>query len=118
MSEWGYALASAAGVSLISLVGIVTLMVGVRRLDVVIPLLISLAVGALFGDALVHLLPEAFNESGSTATTSLYVLTGIVLFFVLEKFLHGRVHRHPANHRELPKAIEGSLLAYLHGKFC
>ena len=94
MSEWGYALASAAGVSLISLVGIVTLMVGVRRLDTVIPLLISLAVGALFGDALIHLLPEAFNESGSTATTSLYVLTGIVLFFVLEKFLHWHHEHH------------------------
>lgn len=94
MNEWGYALASAAGISLISLVGIVTLMVGVRRLDVVIPLLISLAVGALFGDALIHLLPEAFEESGSTATTSLYVLTGIVLFFVLERFLHWHHEHH------------------------
>lgn len=94
MSEWGYALASAAGVSLISLVGVLTLMVGVRRLDVLIPLLISLAVGALFGDALVHLLPEAFEESSSTAATSFYVLLGIILFFVLEKFLHWHHEHH------------------------
>ena len=80
MNEWGYALGSAAVVSLISLVGIVTMMVGVRRLDKVIPLLISLAVGGLFGDALVHLLPESFEKSTSPALTSFYVILGILLF--------------------------------------
>ena len=88
MNEWGYALASAGLVSLISLVGVVTLMVSARRLDKLIPLLISLAVGALFGDALVHLLPQAFEDGSSAALTSLYVILGILLFFLLERFLH------------------------------
>ena len=96
MNEWGYALGSAAVVSLISLVGIVTMMVGVRRLDKVIPLLISLAVGGLFGDALVHLLPESFEKSTSTALTSFYVILGILLFFALERFLHWH-HEHRAH---------------------
>ena len=96
MNEWGYALGSAAVVSLISLVGIVTMMVGVRRLDKVIPLLISLAVGGLFGDALVHLLPESFDKSTSTALTSFYVILGILLFFALERFLHWH-HEHRAH---------------------
>ena len=94
MNEWVYALASTAIVSLISLVGIFTIMVSARQLDRVVPLLISLAVGALFGDALVHLLPEAFEESGSTALTSLYVIVGILLFFLLERFLHWHHEHH------------------------
>ena len=99
MNEWGYALASAGLVSLVSLVGILTLMFGVQRLDRVIPLLISLAVGALFGDALVHLLPEAFEAATSTATTSLYVIIGILVFFLLERFLqwHHEHHEHSVN---------------------
>ncbi len=95
MTEWVYSLSSALLVSLISLVGVVTLMIGVKRLDRVIPLLISLAVGALFGDALVHLLPEAFESSSSPELTSLYVILGILLFFVMEKFLHWH-HEHRA----------------------
>ncbi len=95
MSPWVYALASASLVSLISLVGIVTIMVGVKRLDKVVPVLISLAVGSLFGDALVHLLPQAFEESTSAALTSLYVILGILFFFLLERFLHWH-HEHHA----------------------
>ena len=95
MNEWTYSLASAAVVSLISLVGVFTIMVGVQRLDRVVPLLISLAVGGLFGDALVHLLPEAFMDSTSAAMTSLYVIIGIMLFFLLERFLHWH-HEHHA----------------------
>ena len=94
MNAWGYSLASAGIVSLISLVGIVTIMIGVRRLDRVIPLLISIAVGALFGDALVHLLPKAFEEATSTAMTSLFVLLGIILFFAMERFLHWHHEHH------------------------
>ena len=93
MNEWGYALSSAAIISLISLIGVITLMVGVRRLDRVVPLLISLAVGALFGDALIHLLPHAFEGSSSPAMTSLYALMGILFFFVLERFFHWH-HQH------------------------
>ena len=95
MSEWGYALASAGLISLISLVGVFTLMVGVQRLDRVIPLLISLAVGGLFGDALVHLLPEAFEDTNGAPLTSFYVILGILIFFVMERFLHWH-HEHHA----------------------
>ena len=94
MNEWVYSLASAGLISLISLVGIVTIMMGAQRLDRLIPLLISLAVGALFGDALVHLLPEAFEESDSPARTSLYVILGILFFFLMERFLHWHHEHH------------------------
>ena len=95
MTEWAYSLGSAFIVSLISLIGILTLMVSVERLERVLPLLISLAVGALFGDALVHLLPEAFEASASAPLTSLYVIIGIMVFFLLERYLHWH-HEHRA----------------------
>ena len=95
MTEWAYSLGSAFIVSLISLIGILTLMVSVEKLERVIPLLISLAVGALFGDALVHLLPEAFEASTSAPLTSLYVIIGIMVFFLLERYLHWH-HEHRA----------------------
>ncbi|MBF8267412.1 MAG: family metal transporter [Dehalococcoidia bacterium] len=94
MNAWSYSLLSVAVVSLISLVGVLTIALGVRRLDRVIPLLISLAVGGLFGDALVHLLPKAFRDSSSPGLTSLYVLLGILTFFMLERFLHWHHEHH------------------------
>ena len=46
--------------------------------------------GGLFGDAFIHLLPESFQELGTNLSTSLYVISGILIFFVLEKFLRWR----------------------------
>ena len=94
MNEWGYSLLSAFVVSLVSLVGILTLMFGVRRLDRFIPLLISLAVGALFGDAFIHLLPQAFGDTDSTVLTSLYIIMGIMLFLAMESLLHWHHEHH------------------------
>jgi zinc and cadmium transporter len=88
-----YALGSVLLVSLISLAGIFTLSMRERALRAVLFVLVSLSVGALFGDVFIHLLPEAFEKSSSFTTTSFLVLLGILLFFSLEKFLHWR-HRH------------------------
>ncbi|MDA1347542.1 MAG: ZIP family metal transporter [Chloroflexi bacterium] len=95
MTEWVYSLSSALLVSLISLIGVVTLMLGVKKLERVIPLLISMAVGGLFTDAFVHLLPEAFERSTSPPLTSLYALIGVMVFFLLERYLHWH-HEHRA----------------------
>jgi zinc and cadmium transporter len=85
-------------VSLISLVGLFTLSFKESALRGVLFLLISLAAGALLGDAFIHLLPEAFEEAGSTAT-SVFVLAGILSFLMLEKFLHWH-HSHGGNDEE------------------
>jgi len=94
VNEVVYSLASAAIVSALSLAGVLTLMLGIQRLDRVIPLLISLAVGALFGDAFVHLLPESFEQSESTVWTSFYVILGILVFFIMERYLHWHHEHH------------------------
>ena len=75
-------------VSLVSLVGLAALSLRQEFLQRALFLLISLAAGALLGDAFIHLLPEAFEEAGNPLLVSLFVLAGILTFFVLEKFLH------------------------------
>lgn len=89
-----YAFTSVVIVSLLSLVGIFTLSLNERLLNRSIFILLSLAVGALFGDAIIHLLPEAFEQSKNPTFVSFFALLGIVSFFILEKFLHWHHHGH------------------------
>jgi zinc and cadmium transporter len=95
--EWLYALASVILVSLLSLIGIVCISIGKQRLRQIIFVLVSLAVGSLFGDAFIHLLPESFKKFEVKVEASMYVLAGIFTFFILEKFLLWR-HRHTLEH--------------------
>jgi len=87
---WFSALISVLVVSLISLVGVFALSVKEKTIKRNSVLLVSFAAGALFGDAIIHLIPEAFEKMGTGLSTSLYIIAGIIVFFVLEKFLHWR----------------------------
>ena len=103
MLVWVYSLLSVLIVSLISLVGVLTLSLKPERLRKVLLFLVSFAVGSLFGDAIIHLIPESFRRFDSPLTASLFIILGILLFFTLEKFLRwrhchvltSREHRHP-----------------------
>lgn len=86
---WLYSLASVFLVSLIAIIGIFALSIKVEKLKKILIFLISFSAGALFGDAFLHLLPEV-AEKGFPITYSLYILSGILLFFCLEKFVHWR----------------------------
>jgi zinc and cadmium transporter len=77
----------------LSLIGLAFISVGEEKLKRIIFVMVSLAVGGLFGDAFIHLLPESFERIGSKLQASLFVLAGIFAFFVLEKFLLWR-HQH------------------------
>ena len=105
------ALGSVVAVSAVSLAGAALLLLRASVLQRLILFLVSLAVGALFGDALLHLIPEAFAAFENTSTAALFVLGGIVGFFALEKFLHWR-HSHG---HENGGAAEGAVkpLGYL-----
>ena len=90
-----YALSSVAIVSLISLIGVFALSLKENLLRKGVFLMVSLAVGALFGDALIHLIPESFEQIENPVTAPLLILSGILGFLILEKILrwhHGHGH--------------------------
>lgn len=93
VNHWGPPLLAALVVALISLIGAFTLWIKPARLRIVVPVLVSLAVGVLLGDAFLHLIPEAVGSIGSVFQVCLYVLAGMVLFFAVEKVVRWR-HRH------------------------
>jgi zinc and cadmium transporter len=90
-----YSLISVAFVSLFSLVGAFTISISEKKLKSIIFVLVSLSVGALFGDAFIHLIPEALEKAQNPIFVPLSILAGILCFFILEKFLHWHhVHNH------------------------
>jgi hypothetical protein len=80
-------------VSLIALIGIAFVSIGESKLKQLIFFMVSLAVGSLFGDAFIHLLPRTFRQFNDPLAASLWVMSGIFSFFILEKFLLWR-HQH------------------------
>ena len=85
-----FTFASVLIVSLISLVGVFTLPLKQNTLKSTLLFLVSFSAGALFGDAFIHLLPQAVHEQGFSIIVSFGLLAGIVFFFILEKFTHWR----------------------------
>jgi len=76
-------------VSIISLVGIITLAIKEDLLRKIIFCFIGFSAGALIGSAFLHILPEALEETKST-TVFYYLILGLTLFFLLERYLHWR----------------------------
>jgi len=72
-----------------------------NTLDKLLIFLVSLSVGSLLGGAFLHLIPEIVNNTGFTLTVSFLVLGGIILFFVIENFIHWR-HCHIPTSKEHP----------------
>jgi zinc and cadmium transporter len=110
MQVWLYSLVSVIIVSLISLIGVITLALKKEILHKILLFLVSFAVGALFGDAFIHLLPEAFEESGANLVTSLYIILGIVIFFILEKFIRWHHCHLPAHEHHLHPVVALNLI--------
>jgi zinc and cadmium transporter len=99
MIAWLLGLASVIIISVISLVGVLVLWLKDQQLNKILLYLVSFSVGGLFGDAFIHLIPEAIEESGFGTSTSLLILLGILSSFVVEKFLQWR-------HCHVPTSIE------------
>lgn len=102
---WAYALGAVFIISLLSFSGALTLFLKRTFLEKILLILVAFSTGALIGDAFIHLLPEAVeNAGGFTTQISLSVFAGILLFFVLEKFLRWR-HCHDIDCEEHPKHL-------------
>jgi zinc and cadmium transporter len=86
-----YVIVSVLIVSAVSLVGIFTLFMKLQNLDKLLLYLVSFSVGALFGDVFIHLLPDVFGQGPQKSVfAGIYVLTGILFSFAIEKFIHWR----------------------------
>ena len=105
LAIWIYSLVTVSLIGLISLFG--AMAVGFKDRDPdEIPeymyYLIALAIGALIGDAVIHLLPEAYATIGRI--TSLYAILGFAIFFLLDRVLHWR-HHHRAKVQDQIEAV-------------
>jgi zinc and cadmium transporter len=76
-------------VSIVSLIGIVTLAIKEKLLQQIIFCLIGLSAGSLIGGAFLHILPEVL-ESTHSISVFYYFILGIVLFFMMEKYFYWR----------------------------
>mgnify|MGYP000688641146 CR=1 FL=1 len=92
MTPYIYALVSTILISLVSLVGVFSLSAREAFIRKYISLFVSLAAGALLGDAFIHLIPESFEALSGGSTVSLLIILGIFFFFIVEKFLHWHHH--------------------------
>jgi zinc and cadmium transporter len=112
---WFGSLASTLIVSIISITGIFFLSLKTQRLKKVVFVLVSFAVGALLGNVFFHLLPESFESIENTSLIAILVMIGILVFFIMEKFLHWHhghsveepTHQHPKSYGYISLFADG-----------
>ncbi|MBI5254798.1 hypothetical protein HY932_03420 [Candidatus Falkowbacteria bacterium] len=81
-----YIIVSVILVSLISLVGALALL---KRnfLESKMLYLVSFSVGALLGDVFIHIVPELAITTQLNFRIAIWILVGLLIFFILEKFI-------------------------------
>ncbi len=84
-----YALGSSILVSLIAVLGSIPFMLKKKISNRFLTILLSISVGTLLGSVFLQLLPEAASHK-YTLKLPIYLMSGFLLFFVLEKFVHSR----------------------------
>lgn len=77
-------------VSLLSFVGVLFLGFNESLLKRLLTVLVGFASGSLLGSALFHMVPQALDEKLPIDTVSQLLVFGILLFFIMEKFLYWR----------------------------
>lgn len=89
MHTLAYTIIATIIVSLLSLLGIITLILNRKVLKKILLLLVGLSAGAMLGGAFFHLIPESLIRC-NIENLMLNVLIGFVLFLIIEKILHWR----------------------------
>lgn len=93
MADWLMLLIAATAGSLVSLLGGLYLLYGKLGVRTLQRIAVPFAAGALLAAAFLDLLPEAL-EHGDSYQVLMYALSGLVLFFVLERSLSWFHHHH------------------------
>ncbi|MFH1402673.1 MAG: ZIP family metal transporter [Candidatus Altiarchaeota archaeon] len=79
-------LASVIAISILSLIGVLSLSIGKKRLHEFMIVFVAFASGTMLSASFLHLIPESIHEMGEEAM--MFVLAGILLFFFIEKYIH------------------------------
>jgi len=96
-----YTFLSVIIVSLLSFVGALSLALNPEKLKKITIFFVSLSAGTLLGNSFIRLLPEMIEEENYIPSVWLWVLGGIIVFFILEKIICWR-HCHIPTSREHP----------------
>ncbi|MDD5618736.1 MAG: ZIP family metal transporter [Candidatus Omnitrophica bacterium] len=84
-----WAIGASIIVSLISFVGIFTLLLKEEILNKILLVLIGFSAGGLIGGAFLHLLPEAIEQSPVEKVFS-FTIIGFIVFFIMERYFYWR----------------------------
>jgi len=101
---WLYTILSVVIISLVSFVGIFSLSMKREKLEHFLLYFVSFAVGALLGDVFIHIIPHIAEEHGFSLMTGIYFLIGILMFFIIERFVHWH-HCHKVEHHHHIKPL-------------
>ena len=88
MSTLGWIVSSSLLMSLIALVGSITLILSEQALQRILLPLVAFAAGSLIGSAFLHMIPAGLASYGGGDSFYLWVLLGFLVFFALEQLLH------------------------------
>ena len=94
---WVYSLVSIAIISLVSFVGVFTLSIKREKMEHFLLYFVSFSVGALLGNVFLHIVPHITEDGGFPVVMGVYFLSGLLLFFIVEKFIHWH-HCHKVDH--------------------
>ena len=95
-----YIILALSTISLISLVGIITISINKKFLNKVLVFLVAFSAGSLLATAFFDLIPESYEELGNIS----FVLWGIVIFFFMEAAIHWH-HHHTTDCVECVKPV-------------
>lgn len=105
MNTLTYIILASITLAAVSLAGAFTILLSKKLFNQLIPNLVAFSAGALIGGAILHLIPESVEELGNGSATYLLILLGIILFYVLEQFIHWHhchkethEHKHPVSY--------------------
>jgi len=102
MSALAWIVLSGILMSVLALVGSITLVLSERAFARLVLPMVSLAAGSLVGGALFHMLPESVDAVGNRLALYIWLAGGILSFFVLEQYLHWHhCHQPVSQHRRL-----------------
>lgn len=85
--------------SLIALVGSLTLVLKQSTLDKILLPLVAFAAGSLIGGALFHMIPASVHQMGNDISVYVWIVAGFLTFLALEQFLNWH-HSHQTEARK------------------